>query len=138
MENEAQIVDASLLAKEYIELKTELEILEDKHKKEQAVLKDRMEDIRAQMNVLCNTQGASSIRTPHGTIIRTTTTRYWTNDWGSLHGVIIKYNAPYLLEKRICGSAMKEFLEEHPEAHPAGMNVDSAYTVMVRRPTKKI
>jgi hypothetical protein len=69
MENEAQIVDASLLAKEYIELKTELEILEDKHKKEQAVLKDRMEDIRAQMNVLCNTQGASSIRTPHGTIL---------------------------------------------------------------------
>lgn len=138
MENETQNVDASLLAKEFITLKGELETLEAKHKQEQAVLKDRMDEIRAQLNILCNTQGASSIRTPHGTIIRTTTTRYWTNDWGSLHDIIVKYKAPYLLEKRICNSAMREFLEEHPEAHPAGMNADSAYTVMVRRPTKKI
>ncbi len=138
MENEAKAIDASLLVKEYIDLKGELETLEAKHKQEQGVLKDRMDEIRAQLNILCNTQGASSIRTPHGTIIRTTTTRYWTNDWGSLHDIIVKYKAPYLLEKRICGSAMKEFLEEHPEAHPAGMNADSSYTVMVRRPTKKI
>lgn len=138
MEEEAKTIDASALAKEYIELKGDLEALEAQHKQEQAVLKDRMDEIRAQLNILCNTQGASSIRTPYGTIIRTTTTRYWTNDWGSLHDVVLRYNAPYLLEKRICNSAMKEFLEEHPEAHPAGMNADSAYTVMVRRPTKKI
>lgn len=138
MEDETKTTDASLLAKEFITLKGELEILEEKHKQEQSVLKDRMDEIRAQLNILCNAQGASSIRTPYGTIIRTTTTRYWTNDWGALHDVVMKYKAPYLLEKRICNSAMREFLVDHPEAHPAGMNTDSSYTVMIRRPAKKI
>jgi hypothetical protein len=28
---------------------------------------------------------------------------------------------------------MKDFLEEHPDEYPAGMNVDSKYAVTVRR-----
>jgi hypothetical protein len=30
---------------------------------------------------------------------------------------------------------MKQFLEEHPDEYPAGLNVDSRYAVTVRRKT---
>jgi hypothetical protein len=29
---------------------------------------------------------------------------------------------------------MKEFLEEHPDLHPAGLNVDQEYSIRVTRP----
>ena len=38
-----------------------------------------------------------------------------------------------LLEKRIHQSNMKEFMEQHPELHPPGLNVDSEYEITIRR-----
>jgi hypothetical protein len=46
---------------------------------------------------------------------------------------MIENNAPELLEKRIQQTHMKEFLEENPDVLPAGLNVDSQYTITVRR-----
>jgi hypothetical protein len=46
---------------------------------------------------------------------------------------MLTHNAPDLLEKRIHQANMKQFLEENPEILPAGLNVDSEYTLMVRR-----
>jgi hypothetical protein len=38
-----------------------------------------------------------------------------------------------LLERRIHQSNMKQFLEENPDLHPMGLNVDSEYAITVRR-----
>jgi hypothetical protein len=38
-----------------------------------------------------------------------------------------------LLEKRIAQTNMATFLEDNPDLHPPGLNVDSRYTVVVRR-----
>jgi hypothetical protein len=46
---------------------------------------------------------------------------------------IVEHKVPELLEKRIQQTNMKQFLEEHPELLPPGLNVDSEYTVTVRR-----
>jgi hypothetical protein len=46
---------------------------------------------------------------------------------------MIENNGPELLEKRIQQTHMKEFLEENPDVLPAGLNVDSQYTITVRR-----
>ena len=70
---------------------------------------------------------------PHGTVIRSVKSRYWTNDWDSMYGFIEKHSAFGLLEKRLHQTHMKEFLEENPDVYPQGMNVENTYTVVVRR-----
>ena len=74
-----------------------------------------------------------SLRTPEGTVTRRAATRYWTNDWESMYRFIKEQDAPYLLEQRIHNGNMRDFLEQHPEEYPTGLNVDSSYTVVVRR-----
>lgn len=101
---------------------------------------DKIKDIEAQMDAvnqklldLMGSQGADSIKTPHGTAYRTVKSRYWTNDWESLYDFIAESDAFDLLEKRIHQSNMKQFLEENPALMPKGINVDSEYQVVVRR-----
>lgn len=129
---------ADQLAEAYIKLRDERALLKKQYENEDDKLSMQMDDISRTLLELCTEQNASSITTAHGTVIRSVTTRYWTNDWGSLYEVINKYKAPYLLHKSITNSAMRDFLEEHPEAHPPGLNVDSKYTISVRRPSNKI
>lgn len=101
---------------------------------------DRIKDIEAQMNTvnqklldLMGSQGADSIKTPHGTVYRSVKSRYWTNDWESMYDFIHENDAYELLERRLHQSNMKQFLEDNPNLLPKGLNVDSEYQVVVRR-----
>jgi hypothetical protein len=94
---------------------------------------EQLELINQQLLEICKSTEADSIRTSHGTVIRTVKSRYWTNDWEHFHKFLLEHEAPDLLEKRIHQSNMKQFLEENPELLPAGLNVDSAYSITVRR-----
>jgi hypothetical protein len=78
-----------------------------------------------------------SIRTAAGTVTRTTLTRYWTNDWGSMYEFIRENEAMHLLEQRIHNGNMKQFLSENPDDLPVGLQADSKYVVRVRKPTAK-
>jgi hypothetical protein len=60
-------------------------------------------------------------------------TRYWTSDWDSLHKFVLEHKMPELLERRISQSTMKQLLEEKPDVMPPGLNIDSRYTVTIRR-----
>jgi len=52
------------------------------------VLKDQLGLLENEMLDACKDLNASSIRTPHGTIIRSVKSRYWTNDWDSMYTFI--------------------------------------------------
>ena len=82
---------------------------------------------------ICETQGADSLKTKTGTIIRKVDTRYWTSDWESFYDFIQENDAYPLLEKRIHQTNMKQFLEENPDLLPAGLQSDSKYSIVVRR-----
>jgi hypothetical protein len=99
----------------------------------EAEYNEQLELINAELLEICKEANATSIKTKHGTAIRTVKTRYWTNDWEQFYKFMIENNAPELLEKRIQQTHMKEFLEENPDVLPAGLNVDSQYTITVRR-----
>jgi predicted metal-dependent phosphotriesterase family hydrolase len=97
-------------------------------------------DFEAQLDVLnkeileiCKETGADSIKTPHGTAIRTVKSRYWTNDWEKFYQFVFEHHAPELLEKRIHQTNIKQFLEENPDMLPLGLNVDSEHSITVRR-----
>ena len=100
-------------------------------------LKEQMEVLEAQMLDVCKEMKADSIRTPHGTIIRSVKSRYWTNDWDSMYTFIEEQGAFGLLEKRLHQTNMKDFLIENPTILPAGLNVENSYSVVVRRSKEK-
>ena len=110
---------------------------EEAFKNEIQILKGQMEAVAGALLDICNEQNIDSIKTKHGTLSRRVTERYWTTDWESLYGFIKENDAPFLLEQRIHNGNMKQFLEENPDAFPAGLQCDRKYAVTVRKPTAK-
>lgn len=122
------------LTNAYIKIRDARAELKAKFTAEDEVLQQSMDTLTAHMLEACSTMNADSIRTPHGTIIRSVKSRYWTNDWDSMYAFIKEQSAFGLLEKRLHQSNMKEFLAENPDLLPAGLNVENEYTVVVRKP----
>jgi hypothetical protein len=120
----------------YLKIRNAIEELKERQKEELTNLEEQYEVVSNTLLEFCNEQNLDSVKTKAGTISRRVTSRYWTSDWDSLNRVILEHEAPYLLEKRIHNGNMKQFLEENPEAFPAGLQADSKYTVQVRKATK--
>lgn len=96
-------------------------------------LEEQQKMLAEQMLDSCKEIGADSIKTPHGTIIRSVKSKYWTGDWDSMYTFIKEHDAFGLLEKRLHQTNMKDFLNENPDVMPMGLNVENEYTVVVRR-----
>ena len=136
MLDENQTVDGVNLDKMtrvYLKIRDAKEALYEKYKSDTAELDEQLETIEQEINEVCKQMNASSIRTKHGTIIRSVKPRYWTSDWDSLYQVIKEHDAFALLTKSIHQANMKEFLAENPNVLPAGLNVENSYSVVVRR-----
>ena len=123
-----------LLAGVYIKIRDARTTLKAEFTMQDSVLQEQMNLLETNMLDACKDLNASSIKTPHGTIIRSVKSRYWTNDWDSMYTFIKEQGAFGLLEKRLHQTNMKEFLVENPDLLPMGLNVESEYTVVVRRP----
>ncbi|MCG3772067.1 MAG: hypothetical protein JW384_03268 [Nitrosomonadaceae bacterium] len=122
-----------LLAGVYIKIRDARTTLKAEFTMQDSVLQEQMDLLETNMLDACKDLNASSIKTPHGTIIRSVKSRYWTNDWDSMYTFIKEQGAFGLLEKRLHQTNMKEFLVENPDLLPMGLNVESEYTVVVRR-----
>jgi hypothetical protein len=122
-----------LLAGVYIKIRDARTTLKAEFTMQDSVLQEQMDLLETNMLDACKELNASSIKTPHGTIIRSVKSRYWTNDWDSMYTFIKEQGAFGLLEKRLHQTNMKEFLVENPDLLPMGLNVESEYTVVVRR-----
>lgn len=96
-------------------------------------LEEQQKMLAEQMLDSCKELGADSIKTPHGTIIRSVKSKYWTGDWDSMYNFIKEHGAFGLLEKRLHQTNMKDFLNDNPDVMPMGLNVENEYTVVVRR-----
>jgi hypothetical protein len=96
-------------------------------------LEEQQKMLAEQMLDSCKELGADSIKTPHGTIIRSVKSKYWTGDWDSMYTFIKEHGAFGLLEKRLHQTNMKDFLNENPDVMPMGLNVENEYTIVVRR-----
>lgn len=130
-------VDLNKLVSVYLKLRDAIQEKEEQHKQELQELQVQFDVVAGELLGHCNTQNIDSIRTPVGTISRRISTRYWTSDWDSMYQFIKEHDAPFLLEQRIHGTNMREFLETNPNVFPVGMQAERKYTVQVRKPTKK-
>ena len=126
-------VPLNALTKKYIKIRDRRAELKTEFERFDAELQEQLKTIEAEMLEVCKSLSADSIKTDSGTVIRSIKTRYWTNDWDSMHRFIAEHHAFGLLEKRLHQTNMKQFLEENPDLEPAGLNVDKEFTVVVRR-----
>ena len=132
-QHEGHDVSAEKLSEIYVKIRDARSALKEKFESEDNVLKEQLDMLATKMLDLCQDIDADSIRTSAGTIIRKVDTRYWTTDWDSMYKFVEENDAFPLLEKRIHQTNMKQFLEEHPDKLPVGLQADSKYTIVVRR-----
>lgn len=126
-------IPADKLVATYIKMRDERDRIKEEMNKKVADIEQEMDVISGELLKICKETGAESFRTPYGTAYRTIKSRYWTNDWSMFHKFMQENNAMELLERRIHQSNMKQFLEENPDLHPAGLNIDQEYAITVRR-----
>jgi hypothetical protein len=110
---------------------------EEAHEIKLKSLKDELEIISTELLTFCNEQNLDSVKTPAGTVSRRIQTRYWSTDWEEMYRFVMEHNVPFLLEKRLHNTNVKQYLEENPEAFPAGLQIDNKYVIQVRKPTSK-
>jgi hypothetical protein len=128
--------DADRLVRVYVKIRDAKAALKSEFDAANDRLSEQMDSIEGELLNLCKSTGQDGGRTDHGTFTRTVKTRYWTSDWQSMYSFIKEHNALELLEQRVSQGNMKTFLKDNPDAMPAGLNVDSKYSITVRRPTK--
>jgi len=117
----------------YIRIRDTKDVLTNKYKAEVAELDAQMAVLKHKLLDVSKETGVTSFSTSNATAYRTLKSRYWTNDWESFYGFMREHGTMELLEKRIHQMNMKEFMEQNPDAHPPGLNIDSEYEITIRR-----
>lgn len=120
---------ADQLARVYVKIRDKRRELE----KQATALKEQEIAIQSELLEICKQQGAQTIRTQYGTVSKRTNKNYWTSDWESFTNFIKEHNAFSLLQQRINGTNMAQFLEENPDLLPPGLNADVTQTVVITK-----
>lgn len=126
-------ISLSKLVKVYLKMKAKRDEITAAFKEEEEAIKSQMDLVKKALLEYCKTSGNESVRTTEGLFYRTTRQSYWTSDWESMNKFILEHQVPELLEKRIQQTNMRQFLEEHPDLLPPGLNVDKEFSITVRR-----
>lgn len=126
-------VSVDKLVSVFIKMRDERDRINREMEKKIAEIEEQMKIISAELLKICKQTGVESLRTSQGVAYRTLKERYWTNDWESFYKFMYEHQAMDLLERRIQQTHMKQFLEENPDLHPAGLQRDREYQITIRR-----
>ena len=128
--------DATQLVQVYIKIRDAKDIKKKQMEAEIAELEVQLDAVEQELLELCKSTGQDGGKTTFGSFTRSVKTRYWTSDWASMYKFIREHDAPDLLERRIAQGNFAQFVKENPDAMPAGVNIESKYSITVRRATK--
>jgi hypothetical protein len=131
--SDEQTVPVEKLVKVYLKMNARLGEMRATYDAEEKALKAQMSQVKTILLNYCKVQNVESVKTTEGLFYRSIKTRYWTNDWESMGRFVVENNAPDLLEKRLHQGNVKQFIENNPDLVPPGLNVDSEYSITVRR-----
>lgn len=132
-ENQEELPPTPVLVKAYLKMRDARSALSAKYEEEDKKIKDQMEVVENYLLETCKRAGGNVSIPGVGVVIRGVSTRYWTSDWEAMHNFVKENDAIELLERRIAQRAMADFLKANPDKMPKGVNVESKYTVTVRR-----
>jgi enamine deaminase RidA (YjgF/YER057c/UK114 family) len=129
-------MDASQLVQVYIKIRDAKEIKQKQMEAEVKELDDQLDAVAQELLEICKATGQDGGKTPHGSFTRSVKSRYWTSDWDSMYKFIREHDVPEILERRIHQGNFVDFIKENPDLMPAGVNVESKYSITVRRASK--
>jgi len=121
------------LTKAYIKLRDMRSKLSAEYKAQDGELLEKQDRIKKALLDHCKEHNVESVKTSEGVFYRQVKRRYWTSDWESMYKFVMENNLPEFFDKRLNQSNVRQFLEENPEMVPPGLNVESEYTVSVRK-----
>lgn len=124
---------AEELVSAYVNIRDQKRTLDQEYKAKIGELDSMLSEVETALLDICKGVGADSIKTSYGTVMRGIKSVYTTSNWEELYKVIHEHKAFELLARHIHQGHMKQFLEENPDVHPAGLNVDNKYTITVRK-----
>ena len=88
-------ISADKLVAAYVKMRDKRSELLREYEAQDGTIKEQMEMVEGRLLDLCKSVGADSLKTKHGTVIRSVKTRYWTSDWESMHKFILEHQMPY-------------------------------------------
>jgi len=121
------------LVRTYIKMRDVHTELLHKFEEEENRIKEHMGKVKGALLQYCKDNNLESVKTAEGMFYRTVKRRYTTADWESMNRFILEHQVPDLLEKRLHQGNVEQFLTEHPDLLPPGLNCDAEYSVTVRR-----
>ena len=87
----------------------------------------------------CNDINATSIKTQHGTVIKSLKERFTISDRDNFNEFVRENMAVELFEGRIHQGNFKQFMSEHEgDGLPPGVNVMREFAVTVRKPSANL
>jgi hypothetical protein len=126
-------VSIDKLTKAYVKIREKRAEISSKFKEEDENLVSQLDKIKKALLDYCKEHGVESVRTNAGLVYKSTRSRYWTSDWESMYKFVLQHEVPEFFDKRLNQTNVKQFLEENPDILPEGLNVDSEFTISVRR-----
>lgn len=125
--------DANKLVQVYIKIRDAKEMKKKEMEDEISALDAQLDAVEQELLELCKATGQDGGKTQFGSFTRSVKTRYWTSDWDSMYKFIREHDVPEILERRIHQGNFVDMLKENPNIMPAGVNVESKYSITVRR-----
>jgi hypothetical protein len=129
-------ISVDQLAGVYIKIRDAKATLTREYEEQKSRLEEQQNQVKQALLQYCKNEKLESFRTSHGTVTRKVNTRYWTNDWPSMFEFVLEHKVPEFFEKRLNQTHVKQFLDEHSDVVPPGLNADSSYNISVTKPRK--
>lgn len=108
----------------FIFLRDKKKEITDRHKEELKPLNEAMIALEAAVQKALIAQGASNVKTPHGTAYLSTTVRPQITDWKELRPFILENDLIDMMVQKLAPAAVEEFLESQGQL-PPGVNQTS-------------
>ena len=130
---ETEGISLAKITEVYLKIKTRRDVLSVEYNEADKKLVSQQDKIKSTLLRYLKENDIKSVKTDAGTFYRTIKQKYWTSDWESMHKFILEHKVPEFLDKRLNQKNVKEFLEEHPDLLPKGLNTDAEFTLTIRK-----
>jgi hypothetical protein len=119
------------MTRKYLQLRTRIKEVEDKHKEELAPYMDVKFQLETLLLDHLNTNGLDSVKCPNGTAFKSTVTSVSVRDWASTLEFIQDHQLWDLLEARVAKTAALDIVNERKAPIP-GVEISQATVLRVR------
>jgi len=120
------------LVGQYVKLRDKIKEADDAHKEKTKNARAYLELLNGRLLERLNDVGGDSVKTPHGTVYRTTRRSASIADGETFRQYVIENEQFDLVDWRANANAVDDFIKEQG-VQPPGVNFSQAYTVGVRR-----